>query len=124
MIGIDLVLVSRIQNLIENDRFCEKILNEVELSYINENKKANKTVQAQSIAGFFAAKEAILKAFGVGITNGFGFKDITIDHDAYGAPIVLLSEKLKIALKEKAKKSVNVSISHDGEYATAIAVLN
>lgn len=124
MIGIDLVLVSRIQKILENDKFYDRILNDIEKDYIIKNKKANKDVEAKSVAGFFACKEAILKAFGVGITNGYGFKDITIDHDKFGAPVVILSNSLKLLLSEKGKKSVSISVSHDGEYATAIAILN
>jgi len=35
-----------------------------------------------------------------------------------------LSSKLSEVLKSKNKTSVEVSISHDGEYSTSIAVLN
>ena len=123
MVGIDLVLVSRIEKEIENDKFIDKILNGLEKEYILKNKKSSIKVEAQSVAGFFAVKEAVLKAFGVGITNGYGFKDITIDHDKSGAPIVLLSDKLKDLLNKKSKSVVEVSISHDGDYATAVAIL-
>ena len=124
MVGIDIVLVSRVREKLNKKSFYNKILTEVEQGYIQTNKKANIDVEARSVSGFFAAKEAILKAFGVGITNGYGFLDITIDHDKFGSPVVVLSEKLNMLLKLKGKTSVNVSISHDGDYATAIAILN
>ena len=123
MIGIDIVLVSRVKEAVQNDKFYDKILTEVEKDYILQKKQASKEVEAKSIAGFFAAKEAILKAFGVGITNGYGFLDITIDHDLFGAPIVILSNKLNKLLIDKGKEVVKVSISHDGDYATAIAIM-
>jgi len=123
MVGIDIVFIPRIKEKINNERFYNKILNDIEIGYISKNKKANKNVELDSIAGFFAAKEAVLKAFGVGITNGYGFLDVIIDHDEFGAPVVKLSDKLNKFMKLKGRKKVNLSISHDGDYATAIAIL-
>ena len=123
MVGIDIVLVSRVKEVLKNGKFYDRILNKEEKDYILTNKQASKEVEAKSVAGFFAAKEAVLKAFGVGITNGYGFLDITISHDEFGAPVVLLSEKLNKLLLAKEKKQVNVSVAHDGDYATAIAIM-
>ena len=123
MVGIDIILVSRMKKALENNKFYDRILNKEEKEYIFKNKQANKDVEARSVAGFFAAKEAVLKAFGVGITNGYGFLDITISHDEFGAPIVLLSKNLNKLLIAKNKKQINISVSHDGDYATAIAIL-
>lgn len=124
MVGIDLVLVSRLNDKVGNIAFYNKILNKIEIEYLKTKRSANQDVEAKSLAGFFAAKEAILKAFGVGITNGYGFKDITIDHDKFGAPIVILSDKLSVLMQNTPKTKINISISHDGDYATAIAILS
>ena len=124
MVGIDIVLVSRVKDKINMKGFYNKILTESEQNYIQNHKKTSLDIEARSVSGFFAAKEAILKAFGVGITNGYGFLDINIDHVKCGAPVVKLSEKLNMLLKLKGKTNVSVSISHDGDYATAIAILN
>ena len=124
MVGIDIVLVSRVLDVLEHKKFYDKVLNSKEQEYILTKKQASKMVEAKSIAGLYAAKEAVLKAFGVGITNGYGLKDVTIDHDELGKPIVLLSESLISLLNSMGKKSVNLSISHDGDYATAIAILS
>ena len=121
MIGIDLVFISRFSDKVGNKAFYNKILNEIEIDYLKTKKTA--IVEMKSLAGFFAAKEAILKAFGVGITNGYGFKDITIGHDKFGAPIVILSDKLNDLMQNNKKTKINISISHDGDYATAIAAI-
>lgn len=127
MIGIDIVKILRINEAMKNERFCDKILTEVEKKYaFSKSKIVTKygfDSVAMTVAGLFACKEAILKALGVGMTSGYGFKDIEIDHDKKGAPIVKLEEKLYGVLKEKNKSSIYVSIAHDGEYATAIAQL-
>ena len=130
MIGIDIVKISRIAEAMENERFCEKILNEVEIKYANGKSKIitkfGFNSVAMTVAGLFAAKEAVLKALGVGMSGGFGFKDITIDHDEKGAPIVKLSEELNSYMQSDLLRrgaSFAISIAHDGEYATAMATI-
>ncbi len=127
MIGIDIVKISRIDEAMKNSKFCDKILNDVEKHYAF-SKSEIVTVEgfnsvAMTVAGLFAGKEAVLKALGVVMKNGYGFKDVVIDHNDKGAPFVLLSKKLAKVLKEKNKEEVFVSIAHDGQYATAIASL-
>ena len=128
MVGIDIVKISRIAEKTDNEKFCKRILNEVEYNYAFSKSKIITRFGfdsvAMSVAGLFASKEAVLKALGVGMTNGYGFKDITIDHDSLGAPFVKLSSKLQKVLEKLGKKQISVSIAHDGEYATAIAILN
>ena len=128
MVGIDIVKISRIAEAMEKERFCDKILNKVEQDYSNGKSKIVTKFGfnsiAMTVAGLFAAKEAVLKAIGVGMSGGYGFKDITIDHNKKGAPVVILSEKLqKYVDKENVLNGgkLVVSIAHDGEYATAIA---
>lgn len=130
MVGIDIVKISRIAEAMENENFCDKILNKEEISYaFSKSKEITKfgfDSVSMTVAGLFASKEAVLKAMGVGITNGFGFKDITINHDKMGAPVVVLSDKLNSFMKKdilRAGAGIAVSIAHDGEYATAIATI-
>jgi len=127
MVGIDIVKISRIDEAMQNSRFINKILTDKEIEYaFSKSKEITKfgfSSVSMTVAGFFAAKEAVLKALGVGMTSGYGFKEIAISHTKKGAPVVMLSEKLEKVLKEKSKNIINVSIAHDGEYATAIALL-
>ena len=74
---------------------------------------------ACSIAARFAAKEAIAKAFGTGITENMGWKDIEIVNNAQGKPEVILAAHLE---KEQAL-FVQLSISHCHTYAIAFAVI-
>lgn len=100
--GIDLVKVDRI-----NDKLCNKVFNENELKYINES--------SITAAGMFAAKEALLKAIKKGI-DSYSLKDIEISHDNK-APFFTFHGELDY-LNDY---DISVSISHDGEYAVAVA---
>lgn len=128
MVGIDIVKISRIAEKIENEKFLKRVLNDEEIAYALSKSpiitKFGFNSIAMTVAGLFASKEAVLKALGVGMTNGYAFKDITISHTKMGAPVVSLSDKLKKVLGKLNKEAINVSIAHDGEYATAIAILN
>lgn len=129
MIGIDIIEVKRMKKALKsNPRIVDRFLTDNEKAYVELKSKnsADKKYPANlySICGIFAAKEAILKAFGVGITSGYGFLDIEISHNKFGAPLVKLSKKLQQLSKTNKYGEVVVSISHDGEYSIAEAFIN
>ena len=75
------------------------------------------------LAGRFAAKEAVFKAFGDGVVKGADWKDIEIQNNKNGKPIVILSGGVeKLRLKRKIKEVI-ISLSHTRNYATATAIL-
>jgi holo-[acyl-carrier protein] synthase len=113
VIGIDLVKVDRIEKL--HKRFGERGLQKF-LSP-NEILIAKKR---ETIAGFWAVKEAVSKAIGTGIGKDCSFHDIEIYKDSRNAPKVRLSEKLK---EQFSIREVAVSITHDGDYAVAVATV-
>lgn len=121
--GIDIIGVVRIQKAAQNSRFLPRILTQNERTYVESKlreENGKKTLPYETIAGLFAAKEAVSKALGTGLLKGIGFADIQIDHEN-GAPFVVLSQK---ALKRLAKNhSVAVSIAHDGGFAIANATI-
>ena len=119
--GVDIISVERIKKATQNDRFLHRILTESESKYVSSKileKNGEKLLPYETIAGLFAAKEAVSKALGTGLLKGIGFADIEIRHNV-GAPYVILSEK---ACKKLTKNhSVSVSIAHDGGFAVASA---
>jgi holo-[acyl-carrier protein] synthase len=112
-IGTDITVVSRIEASLEKfgERFLNKFLNE-------EEKKLSSKIE--SIAGYWASKEAISKALGCGIGAELSFLDITIYKDNKNAPHFKLSPK---AQEYHKIKSSSLSISHDGGFAIAVVVL-
>lgn len=100
-VGIDLVHVDRIASIRDDEQAMQKIFSEEEI-------KSSKS--ARSLAGKFAAKEAYFKAIG---TIG-DWHDACVTKAENGKPSLVCSYEGEIAL----------SISHDGDYATAIVILN
>ena len=77
-IGTDIVAIGRIQRILEkNPAFIRKVFAEGEIAYCE--KRANK---AESFAARFAAKEALMKATGLGVA--LEPADIRVHFDADG----------------------------------------
>jgi len=114
MIGIDLVKIERIEKLLA--KHPQKALKR----FLHEEEIALAANSSQTIAGFYAAKEAISKALGSGISAECGFMDIKLHKDEKGAPYFTLSRSIvaKYEIEDTA-----LSITHDGGFAIAVATL-
>jgi len=114
MVGIDLVEIKRMSELTRLSNFLSKVFTEGEILYYR--KKGEKP---ETLAGMYAAKEAVAKALGTGI-SGFRLNDIEITHEDNGAPKIILHKEAK---KIAAGKNITISISHDGGIAAAVAMI-
>jgi holo-[acyl-carrier protein] synthase len=112
--GIDIIEVSRIATAVTNERFCRRVFTAKEFS---AGQRA-----ANRLAGFFAAKEALLKALGTGL-RGFSWLEMEVGHDALGAPLLQVTGKVAAYLAQKEVNRIYVSISHCREYAVAQVIL-
>ena len=120
-IGVDITKNNRIQNLIRNKSFINRIfsINEVKLSKKNSNK-------TNYFAKRFAAKEALVKSIGTGFRNNLNFKDIEIFNDKIGKPYYFKSKKINNIINKKFKiKDYNLflSISDEKDYSIAFTIL-
>lgn len=117
-IGIDIVEILRIKESIEKfgESFINKIFTEGEIEYCS--KKFNKY---QHYAARFAAKEAIYKAIASGWQKGISWKDIEIQNDPRGMPLVIPSGKLLSFLS--GGNELRISISHSENYVTSVAII-
>ena len=113
-IGTDIVEISRIEKSMENPRFLERAFTKAENEYFK-----NKNNPQESAAACFAAKEALLKALGIGFAD-IKIKDIEVLHNELGAPYIVLYDKLKELLGDN---KVHISLSHSKNYATAVVVI-
>ena len=110
-IGIDLCEIARMQAWLDSGRSLRRVFTEEEQAYI----RSKAATAAQTMAGLFAAKEAVLKALGTGMT--IPMTDICITHTELGQPIVTLQGKAA----EKAGR-IHLSITHEAGMAAAFAV--
>ena len=78
-------------------------------------------MRVETIAGNFAAKEALSKALGTGF-RGYSLKDIEILRDQLGKPIVNISKKAREKTGGRAL-NINVSISHNKSNAIAFVIV-
>ena len=115
-VGIDIVEIKRF-NLNNINQFCEKYLTKNEQYYLN-----NKSNKAQTLAGIYACKEAVLKAFKIGIGNGVKLTDIEIFHEN-SVPKINLNSIVKTLMNNINATKIDVSISHSNTLATAICVV-
>ena len=109
-VGVDLVSIARIEAFLQkfNHKGLARFLNSEEI-------KLAKT--PQTIAGFWAAKEACSKALKCGISNELNFHDMIISKDKKGAPLLTLT---KDKMKYFNLHSLSLSISHDSGFAIAV----
>jgi len=113
-IGTDIVNIKRIEKSIGKfgDKFKKKFLNPEEIK---------NTKKIESIAGLWAAKEAISKALGCGICSDLSFHDIYITKNSHGAPSFSLSPSAQKIYKITDR---SLSISHDSGFAIAVTIIN
>ena len=118
-IGTDLVKISRIEKAgRDHPGFLERVFTQKEREYCNRQK-----FPAQHYAARFASKEAVLKAFGTGLSAGMKWTDIEVLHGVGGGPIVNISGVAKDLADLKGVMQIMLSYSHDEGYAVAHAVL-
>ena len=115
-VGIDLCEISRMDKMIQNEHFLARFFSEEEQAYIQKKGKSG----AQSMAAIFAAKEALTKALGVGIAADI--RDISVAHDANGAPYYSLSGDYARMADERGIATFFLSITHEGNMAAAVCV--
>jgi holo-[acyl-carrier protein] synthase len=112
-IGTDIVSIRRIEALINKygNRFLKRVFTVQEQEYCR-----SKARSGQHFAGRFAAKEAIAKAlYQSGYLDVIPLSHIEVSNDRYGRPVVAVSNLYD--------RRIKLSISHDQEYAIAMAVV-
>lgn len=114
--GIDLCTISRIEEAMSNPSFIRKILTEEEREALGPRLN-----RAESVAGIYCAKEAVMKVLGTGF-GPVGFQDIQIFHSPKGQPRISLTPKARAIMEDRDLSKVQVSISHDEDLAIATAV--
>lgn len=117
-LGVDVVEVERMQRVIDRTpSFKEKVFSEQERTYCEARPNP-----AMHYAARFAAKEAVVKALGIGFAQGIGVLDIEVVRTETGAPAVVLTGRAKEIAAEKGIVDIPVSLSHTKHDAVACAM--
>ena len=116
-IGLDLIETARVQRALAKSHFLQRVYTPLEQDYLVQRK-----MNAQSAAGIFAAKEAVAKALGTGISK-FRWQDVEILRDENGKPYAVLKGNALERLKEVGGTNIQISITHIKDLAAAQAVI-
>ena len=111
-IGTDIVTISRIKELIiQNKEFLKKIFTDKEINYCNSYSDPH-----VHFSGKYAAKESIKKALlSHNICEHISLSDIQVLNREDKSPYIIIDSVKNIKF--------NISISHDGDYAIAFAII-
>ncbi len=118
-VGVDIVDVDRVRRAVERhgERFLRRVYSSEEVKYCRESRHSD-----QRFATRFAAKEAVLKALGIGWQGGTSFTDIEVSRDARGAPSVTLYGQSRKISRDLGVCRIHISLSHTETHAMAYAV--
>ncbi|MBA3851887.1 MAG: holo-ACP synthase [Chloroflexi bacterium] len=113
-LGIDIIKVERIASALGRfgERFQRRILTDDEYRYVRG--------RPETLAGRWAAKEAVSKVLGLGV-RGVGWREIEIVRLPTGQPTVRLHDRALRRAEQLGMTRIAVSISHERDYAVAIA---
>lgn len=120
-IGTDIVDVKRLKAIVQRtESFINRVFSENEISYCRGKK--NRDVMFTCFAERFAAKEAVLKAFGIGIFGKIKLSEIEVINNDKGKPFIRLNGISGKFAADNNIRRIEISLSGIKEYAVAFAV--
>jgi holo-[acyl-carrier protein] synthase len=116
-IGIDLVDIERFRRSLERTPSMRtRLFTPVELEYV-----APKIDQVPSLAARFAAREAVMKALGVGL-GAFGFHDVWVERAESGAPSLVVTAAAADLAAAAGVTRWHLSLTHSDRVAAAYVI--
>ena len=113
-VGLDLVAVSRFAAVLaRRPRLADRLFTVTELIEAGG--------RTERLAARFAAKEAVLKALGVGLGAG-RWHDLEVRRTPSGAPLLTVAGRFAVLAAEAGFTHFDVSLSHDGDVAGAVVI--
>ena len=119
-IGTDIVRIDRIRDSLERhgERFARRLLTAAELADYQVSRQPERF-----LAKRFVAKEAVVKALGIGFREGLTFNLIGVIHDRYGKPEIVYSEQALAYTRAIGITKSLLSLSDERDYAVAFVIL-
>ncbi len=118
--GVDLVEISRIDQMLREhgERFLARVFTHHERSYAATGGRQ----QAERLAARFAAKEAVLKALGTGLTGSIAWTEIEVRMLPSGAPTIELTGGVAEVARRQGIDAWFVSLTHSAGLAMASVI--
>jgi len=120
LLGLDLTEVDRVAGVLERhgERFLSRVFRPGEIRTGRRHPRAF----AEHVAGRFAAKEAAMKALGLG-WRGLAFVDIEVGRDPRGKPLLVFHGKALARARSLDVRLAEISITHGRDVAAAVVAL-
>jgi len=116
-IGVDAVEIERFRRSLERTpSMRERLFTAEELEYV-----APKADPVPSLAARFAAREAVMKALGVGL-GAFGFHEVWVTRAASGAPSLAVTGAAAALASSAGVRTWHLSLTHSDLVAIAYVV--
>lgn len=116
-IGVDAVDIERFrQSLRRTPTMRRRLFTQIELDYV-----APQVDQVPSLAARFAAREAVMKAMGVGL-GAFGFHDVWVERAPSGEPSLAVTAAAADLAAQRQITTWHLSITHTDLVAIAYVV--
>ena len=118
-IGTDIIETRRVGRIVARGRpYLESIFTQQEIEYCESKRR-----KSEHYAVRYAAKEAALKALGVGWSDGLALAEIEVVDDERGKPEVIVHGKVKELFEHQQIRHASLSLSHAKENAIAVIIL-
>jgi len=116
-VGVDSIEIARVAESVQNNpRLRQRLFTDGELKQLPQGGK-----EWSRLAALFAAKEAVFKTLGTGL-SGHSWLQVETIHNQQGAPRVRLRGKAADTAARRGISRLHISLSHDRERAVAFCV--
>ena len=118
--GVDIVEIDRIERAVDRfgTRFLSRVFSEAEIARCRQ--------RPSELAARFAAKEAVAKALGVGMSIlsplGIAWHDVETLNEPSGRPYLVLHARAEYLAEDQGLSQWSISLTHDGGFAIAFVV--
>ena len=119
-IGVDVLRASRVAGVYRRfgEHFVTRLLMPGELAQLTRTKRKERFLALR-----FAAKEAIVKAMGIGFGHGVWIRDVGVVQNAWGRPEVVYSPRGERVRKRLGIGDGHVTLTDEAGLIVAVAVL-
>lgn len=119
-VGVDVLNVARMAAIVQRrgEAFLRRVFTPAEIAYCMRHKEP-----APSLSARFAAKEAVIKALGVGWQHGMRWTDIEVARAPGGKPSLVLHGATAEVATAQGIRTLHLSLTHETDRAIAFVVL-